>query len=124
MMRALPAIAGALIATCIAAGANDALNFVNTNWAAPAPAGNPLDIRAANQRRDESRARIHAATTAAAQRHGVPVEFMHRLTMRESGYRFVQGPPTRWGRAQGPHQIVLDSGQLGRGGLLPPDARR
>jgi hypothetical protein len=44
MMRALPAIAGAFIATCITAGANDALNFWNSNTNASKPAA-PLDIK-------------------------------------------------------------------------------
>jgi hypothetical protein len=104
-MRAAPAIAAAILASAITAGAVDGnpLGFWQTNHAKPAA---PLDIRPEKQRRADDRARIHAATTAAAQRHGVPVEFMHRLTMRESGYRFVQGQPTPWGRAQGPHQIL------------------
>jgi hypothetical protein len=113
MMRALPAIAGAFIATCITAGANDALNFWNTNPTTAlnkrATAAPPLDIRPANQRRAEEQRLIRAANARAAAKHNVPVEFMDRLTMRESGFRFVQGPPTRWGRAQGPHQILCST---------------
>lgn len=102
-MRAAPAIAAAILASVITAAAVDGnpLGFVNTNWSKPAA---PLDIRP-RAARDE----IKAANARAAERHGVPLAFLDRLTMRESGYRFVQGPPTRWGRAQGPHQILCST---------------
>ncbi len=118
-------IVGAFAAWPLASSANDALAFVNSNWSNRIAA--PLDIRTDHMKRDGERARIKAATEAAARRHGVPVEFLHRLTMRESGYRFVQGPPTQWGRAQGPHQILCGTArELGERdcGLLMRDADR
>lgn len=103
MMRAAPAILAAVIASGITAGATEP-NLIGFHlWnAGQMPAAKPLDIRPAASRKAE----IKAANARAAARHGVPVEFMDRLTMRESGFRFVQGPPTPWGRAQGPHQIL------------------
>lgn len=103
MRNTVPAIVAALIAGGVSALASDPYAFWQTNYARPSA---PLDIRTDRVKRDAERARIHQATTEAAKRHGVPVEFLHRLTKQESGYRFVQGPPTQWGRAQGPHQIL------------------
>jgi hypothetical protein len=122
MNRLAPAVAAAFIAAVFPVAASDALDFWRTNapgYAAPR-AKEPQDIR-------PDRARIHVATTEAAKRHGVPVEFMHRLTKRESGYEFLEGPPTQWGRAQGPHQILCGTArELGERdcGRLMRDADR
>lgn len=106
-MKAAPAIIGAVIASCLAATAAnvDPLAF----WQVQQPRSAPLDIRTDRAKRDEAKAAIKAANAAAARRHGVPVEFMDRLTMRESGFRFVKGPQTPWGKAHGPHQILCST---------------
>ena len=117
MKRSIPTIASAFIAGSISASANDAINFWNTNYARRSA---PIENKPQSRSHSNDRARIYAATTAAAQRHGVPVEFMHRLVMRESGYRFVQGPPTKWGRAQGPFQILCSTAAS----LGEPDCNR
>ena len=101
--KLLPLVLVGVITTVMTSNANDALNFVNSNWASSSPARETGPQRAD---RGTVKAVIKAANARAAERHGVPVAFMDRLTMRESGYRFVQGPPTKWGRAQGPHQIL------------------
>jgi hypothetical protein len=106
MRRIAPACIAALVASAITAAATSPLDFWNTNHRLAAP----LDIRTDTAKRfGKDRSRIHQAATKAAQDHRIPVEFMHRLVMRESGYRFVQGPPTKWGRAQGPFQMLCST---------------
>lgn len=102
---ALTLATGIIIGSAGIAGANDALNFWNTNGSAKVAA--PLEIRTAKLREDQ--ARIKVANAAAARRLGVPLAFMDRLTMRESGFRFVRGPQTAWGHAHGPHQILCST---------------
>jgi hypothetical protein len=109
--RTLAACAAtAVIASSLTAAASidgNALGFIALQRAQPA--GAPQDIRTDRGRRNADREAIKAANARAAARHGVPVEFMDRLTMRESGFRFVVGPQTPWGRAHGPHQILCST---------------
>lgn len=92
-MRALPAIGGALLATCITAGANDALNFWNTNppLNSRATAAPPLDIRPAKQRRADPQ--IVAMVDRMADRFGVPREIARFHVDRESGWRVTAKNP-------------------------------
>jgi hypothetical protein len=110
--RIAPACIAALVASAITAAATSPLDFWNTNHRLAAP----LDIRTDTAKRSDAKAQIKAANAIAARRHGVPIEFMDRLTMRESGFRFVKGPQTRWGKAHGPHQILCSTArELGEG---------
>ena len=102
MSRLAVGVASALVASAITAAAVDPLAFWQAANTSPAA---PLDIRPARA----DKAAIKAANQRAAARHNVPVEFMDRLTMRESGFRFVKGPQTPWGRAHGPHQILCST---------------
>jgi soluble lytic murein transglycosylase-like protein len=104
-MKAAPAIIAAVVCGSVATAAHPALDFI----AAQTRPSAPLDVRTDRVRQDSVRAEIKAANAAAARRHGVPVEFMDRLTQQESGFRFVKGPVTPWGRAHGPHQILCST---------------
>lgn len=105
MRRLIAPIAAALIASAVTAAAVDPLAF----WQSQSKVAAPLDIRTDRVRHSDAKARIKAANAVAAARHNVPIEFMDRLTMRESGFRFVRGPMTQWGRAHGPHQILCST---------------
>jgi hypothetical protein len=107
----------AILASAVTATATDPLAFLQLGNGRSAA---HLDARTDHVRRSDDRARIKAANAAAAARHGVPVEFMDRLTMRESGFRFVRGPMTPWGRAHGPHQILCSTAAS----LGEPDCNR
>lgn len=108
MKRAIPAIIGAFLATGISATATngDPIAFWQNNLQ-PA-AQRALDITAPgyNRVRNADAEKIRQATIRAADRHGIPREFHLALTRRESGFRFVRGPATRYGHAYGPHQIL------------------
>jgi len=87
-MRAAPAILSALLASAITAGANDALNFVNTNWARPSA---PLDIRPERQRRADPQ--TVAMVDTMADRFGVPRAVARLHVDRESGWNVAAKNP-------------------------------
>jgi hypothetical protein len=105
-MRALPAIAGAFIATCITAGANDALNFWNTNSTTSlnkrATAAPPLDIRPERQRRADPQ--VVALVERSARDFGVRKDVVDYTLKRESGWQVAAANPAS--TARGLFQVI------------------
>ena len=98
-MRAAPAILAAIIASAVTVSANDALNFVNTNWARPAP---PLDIRPEKQRRADPQ--VVALVDKAARDFGVRKDLVDYTLKRESGWHVAAANPTS--SARGLFQVI------------------
>jgi hypothetical protein len=110
MSRTVTGVVCALIASAITAGADVSPTAFWQSQLKPTVKA-AIDITAPryNRVRNADAEKIRQATIRAADRHGIPREFHLALTKRESGFRFVRGPATRYGQAYGPHQILCST---------------